>query len=367
MTQLVVSICMPCFNVSGYVETAINSILGGVFDDFEIVCVDDGSTDSTLEVLKHCADKDSRVKVFHQPNGGVSRARNACIEHAQGKYLMWVDPDDTVEPGFLSLPISLMESEQADYAVLEYRQKDLTSADPVWHDISFAQNAGYDYCGTETILKEYLPRVIGVSTRNVLGYYEGGSFYAGHEGGMMWRHVYRTDIVKQHGIRCDENIMLNEDGIFNCEYMQYATRMVSVDKPLYNYAIRSTGGLVSNMNGTKMLRNKISLLQARNRLEESIRHRLEWSILPMYAGSLVLSLLQMLADSAKTGDKDKFAMTEAYFNDSMVKKAISAVPVPPLGRRLKFAVPLSFLKLDMLFPLWLLMRLAGKLGVAFHE
>ena len=73
MNQPMVSIGMPCYNVSTYVENAINSILNGSFDDFELVCVDDGSTDSTLEILNRCAEKDSRVKVFHQPNGGCPR------------------------------------------------------------------------------------------------------------------------------------------------------------------------------------------------------------------------------------------------------------------------------------------------------
>lgn len=304
-------------------------------------------------------------KYFISLMGGVSKARNSCIEHAQGKYLMWVDPDDTVEPDFLSLPISRMENEHADYAVLEYRQIDQTSDNPVWGDILFAQDGGYDYIGTEEILRKYLPRVIGVSVQSILGYYRGSSFYAGHEGGMMWRYVYRSDIVRQHAIRCDENVVLNEDGIFNCEYMQFASRMVSVDKPLYNYVIRSNGGLISNMNGEKMLHNKISLLQARNRLEENVRHHFGWSILPMYAGSSILSLLQMLVYAAE--DKSKFPMVEAYFRDSMTKKAISVVPTPPLGRRLKFTVTLLLLKLGMLRPLWLLIQMAEKLGVSFHE
>lgn len=116
---------MPCYNVSACVEKAIRSIQGGGYSNWELICVDDGSTDLTSEILKKYSALDSRIKYFHQRNGGVAKARNTCIEHARGKYLAWVDPDDTVEPEFLSATIPLMESEGADYCVIAYRQKTL--------------------------------------------------------------------------------------------------------------------------------------------------------------------------------------------------------------------------------------------------
>lgn len=124
-TMPLVSIGMPCYNVSADVERAIRSIQDGLYSNWELVCVDDGSTDSTPEILNRIASCDERVKVYRQHNGGVSKARNSCIEHAHGKYLAWVDPDDTVEPEFLDRIISLMENEQADYCVMAYRQKTL--------------------------------------------------------------------------------------------------------------------------------------------------------------------------------------------------------------------------------------------------
>lgn len=355
-----VSIGMPCYNVSACAEKAIQSILRSEYSNWELICVDDGSTDSTSEILKRYSALDPRIKYFHQQNGGVAKARNTCIEHARGKYLAWVDPDDTVEPEFLSSTIPLMESERADYCVIAYRLKNLANGNAEWQVIKL--NSQYSFYGTEEILRNYLPRIIGVSVDGINHYYQGGNFYDGHEGGMMWRHIYRTDIIQTNGIRCDRNIVLNEDGIFNCEYMRYAKRMVSVDTPLYNYVIKPAGGLMSNMNNEKMLFNKINLQKARNILEKEIREQFSWSILPMYAGSVVLSLLQMMAYVVQKNNKDAYSLVKQYYADPMTRNAISMLP---LGKRIKFSAPLLILKLRRLDLLYFAMRCANKIGFDF--
>ena len=144
-TMPLVSIGMPCYNVSADVERAIRSIQDGLYSNWELVCVDDGSTDSTPEILNRIASCDARVKVYRQHNGGVSKARNSCIEHAHGKYLAWVDPDDTVEPEFLDRIISLMENEQADYCVMAYRQKNLAQNATQWQTVHLRDNYLFKY------------------------------------------------------------------------------------------------------------------------------------------------------------------------------------------------------------------------------
>lgn len=212
-------------------------------------------------------------------------------------------------------------------------------------------------------MHNYFPRIIGVSVDSIVHYYQGGDFYDGHEGGMMWRHVYRMDIIKQHNIICNDSIVLNEDGIFNCEYMRYVKHMVSVDLPLYNYIIKPSGGLMSNINSGKMLYNKISLLKARNLLESEIYKQFSLSILPMYAGSVVLSLLQMMAYAVKQNDKEAYSLVKQYYDNPVTRKAVDMLP---LGKRVKFSIPLLLLKLRMLGLLRLAMFYADKVGVKFN-
>ena len=85
---------MPCFNVSAYVAECLDSVLHQTLLELECLCVDDGSTDDTISILKKYAEKDSRVRVFNLPHGGVAAARNRALREAKGEFIVFMDPDD---------------------------------------------------------------------------------------------------------------------------------------------------------------------------------------------------------------------------------------------------------------------------------
>lgn len=97
-----VSIIVPVYNVKDYLPKCIDSILKQTYTNFELLLVDDGSTDSSLQVCKYYSDIDSRIKVYHQPNLGVSSARNYGLSIACGEWITFIDSDDWVEPNYLS-------------------------------------------------------------------------------------------------------------------------------------------------------------------------------------------------------------------------------------------------------------------------
>lgn len=88
------SIIIPIYNVERYLETCVNSILTQTYSDYEVILVDDGSPDRCGELCDHYAESDSRVKVVHKVNGGLSSARNAGLDIAMGEYVIFVDSDD---------------------------------------------------------------------------------------------------------------------------------------------------------------------------------------------------------------------------------------------------------------------------------
>lgn len=98
MKEELISVIVPVYNVERYLEKCIESICGQTFSDLEIILVDDGATDRSCEICDEWAQKDSRIRVIHKPNGGLSDARNAGIEVASGKWFMFVDSDDTITP-----------------------------------------------------------------------------------------------------------------------------------------------------------------------------------------------------------------------------------------------------------------------------
>lgn len=112
-----ISIIVPVYQVEKYLEKCVNSILGQTFTDFELILVDDGSTDRGPEMCDQYAKQDGRVKVIHKKNGGLSDARNAGIDVAQGEYLGFVDSDDYIAPDMYELLYRDITKENADLAI----------------------------------------------------------------------------------------------------------------------------------------------------------------------------------------------------------------------------------------------------------
>ena len=96
-----ISVIVPVYNTEKYLHRCIDSILNQTFTDFELLLINDGSTDSSSAICDEYAEKDCRVRVFHKPNGGVSSARNLGLEKAQGEWITFCDSDDRVYPTWL--------------------------------------------------------------------------------------------------------------------------------------------------------------------------------------------------------------------------------------------------------------------------
>ena len=109
-----VSIIIPVHNVAPYLETCLDSLLSQTFQDWEAVCIDDGSSDESPAMLDRYAARDARFKVVHQKNGGVSNARNTGLKLARGTYIQMLDPDDWAEPDMTERLLRMIESTHAD-------------------------------------------------------------------------------------------------------------------------------------------------------------------------------------------------------------------------------------------------------------
>ena len=117
-----ISVIVPVYKVEEYLPRCIDSILSQSFTDFELILVDDGSPDNCGKICDEYAQKDSRVRVFHKPNGGVSSARNLGLDNAYGKWISFIDPDDYVDADYLYELFSTLEEYNTDFvATVEYK------------------------------------------------------------------------------------------------------------------------------------------------------------------------------------------------------------------------------------------------------
>ena len=114
-----VSIIMPVYNGADYLAESIESILNQTFDDFELICVDDGSKDDSLEILKEFANKDSRIRVYHQENRGGGAARNLALKKSEGNYLYCMDADDIIEPEALEELYGICDEKNLDMVIFQ--------------------------------------------------------------------------------------------------------------------------------------------------------------------------------------------------------------------------------------------------------
>ena len=110
----IVSVIVPAFNTSQYISKCLDSIIGQTLRDIEIICIDDGSVDSTPIILDDYSRRDSRIKVIHVPNGGVSKARNIGLDVAKGEYISFVDSDDVISPDMLENMVKVARIDNSD-------------------------------------------------------------------------------------------------------------------------------------------------------------------------------------------------------------------------------------------------------------
>ena len=205
-----ISIIIPVYNAAAHIDKCLESIVGQTFTDIEIILVNDGSTDNSAEKCDNWAKKDSRIKVIHKPNGGVSSARNAGLDAASGKYITFADSDDWIAPNAMETCVSEMDAHQLDLLVCGYNTvfPDRTTTNCM--DCNMFTRSEY---------KENISRYIGTS----VGF------------NSVWNKVYSADIIKLYHIRFDETMQINEDGVFNCRYFIAAHRIKCIPNAFYYY------------------------------------------------------------------------------------------------------------------------------------
>lgn len=216
-----VSLIIPLYNAEKYIRRCLDSAMQQTFSDMEIIVVNDGSEDSSLEICREYEKLDSRFRVIDKENTGVSDSRNRAIDLAQGEYLQFLDSDDWLAPD---------ATESLVYAAKKY-DCDLVIAD------------FYRVDGAVFTEKQHI-RERGLLTREQYAEYmmqEPADFYYG----VLWNKLYRHSIIKDYQIRMNLELRWCEDFLFNLSYIRHAKRFTAIQTPIYYYMKRK-GSIVSS-------------------------------------------------------------------------------------------------------------------------
>lgn len=217
MSQPLVSVIVPVYNGERFVTACIDSIVSQSVQDIEILLVDDGSTDATPRLLDEYAARDSRIRIIHQKNAGVSQARNAALDAAQGKYIRFADCDDVLPPDSLHTLLEKSQNNSSDLVIAAYTE--VVGAYRKLKDMNRSER-------TQTC-DEFLHDLC--RRPNSFCY------------GVLWNKLYSRALIEKHNIRFVPGMTWGEDFMFNMQYLTHATRVSYTSTPVYDYYRNPTG------------------------------------------------------------------------------------------------------------------------------
>ncbi len=212
-SEIKISVIMPVYGVEKYVGKAIESIQAQTLQEFEFLIVDDGTKDRSGEICDAYAEKDSRLKVFHKENGGAPSARNLAIDHAQGKYLYFMDSDDWAEPTMLADMYRLAEAHEAELVVTGYY------IDTYYSDTE---------CFTQT--QSQPDQVFATQQEfreNAYRLFDANLLYT------PWNKLYLRDYINRYGLKFPQTFW--DDFPFNLSVLERVEKVVVSSEKYYHF------------------------------------------------------------------------------------------------------------------------------------
>lgn len=210
-----ISVIVPVYNVEKYLPRCIDSILSQTFTDFELLLIDDGSPDNSGKICDEYAIKDSRVKVIHKQNGGVSSARNVGIENATGEWVFFSDADDILVPNAFYILTSRINSEVA-YVMAGYKRCDEN------HNIEYEVKTREEHIisSSDAVTQMFRPT---------------DYVYQGY----LWNKLFKLSVIKENNLKFAVDIYFNEDRLFNILYLLKIgnQKCIYTTEPVYHYVV----------------------------------------------------------------------------------------------------------------------------------
>lgn len=361
MDNYLVSIVIPCYNASEYIEQCMKSVLDNYIDGMHVVIINNGSTDDTLEKCQQYR-KYSFVTIIDQENKGHCGSKNAGMNAALGKYVMFIDVDDEWLPGAISKAVTKMEETSADVLCFGYRQSTERNG-VVVKEKDYLPTEDYRCGNAEEVFNRLFYGIFGIPIEAIENWYKGNKIDRHKRFSSLWCHVYKREILEELGLRLNEKLLMYEDGIFNCEYYLRCRTSDYIPESLYLYKKRDTGITITKYDRAKV-DLKMPLLEERNRLRKKVFEEKGIDILPWYAGSNVLSIFQMMNNYAQLKDhRNAIPEIKAYIFTNAVRDSIELYPV---GGTLKQRIPAWLLRNGHVELLFNLVCAANALGIGLN-
>ena len=273
-----VSVIIPVYNVEKYLGPCLDSILGQTLNNIEVICVDDGSTDRSLDILREYEKRDARVKVLTQPNTNAGAARNKGIQQAKGEYLSFLDSDDHFDPTMLEKCAARMDQDGSDVLVFGAKQHNMRTG--VISDMPWSLRL--DRCPQKSV---FTPREVK-------------DYLFNNFQNWPWNKLFRRSFVEQHHITYQE-ITRTNDMAFVCQALAQAGRISVLDEYLAYYRVE-TGSSLQQSNHRDPMAFTQAFVETKRRLEQAgVYHKFEKSFLNVMLSGARFNLYNMKTVEAK--------------------------------------------------------------------
>ncbi len=215
MNTPLLTVIIPVYNVSPYLRKAMDSVLDQTYRNLEIICVDDGSTDGSLDILREYEAQDPRVHVFVQPNAGVAAARNVALDAATGEWLVGMDPDDWLESHAYE---TAMRGIRDDVELVIFGVRVIPEGGSGLEEEVQGRQRYYNHfsAGFRKLDEEEISRLSAP----------------------VWNKLYRRSVIEENSLRFEEELRSNSDTCFSACLYAHVKAAFFIDEPLYCHVLR---------------------------------------------------------------------------------------------------------------------------------
>lgn len=221
-----ISVIMPVYNAEKTLKDTLRSVLSQKYNNIELICVNDGSTDQSLEILNRIAKFDNRVIVINQSNQGPAKARNSGLDRAHGKYISFVDSDDGLSVDAYKNLVYIAETSNADIVV--FGGKAIPNKDvPEWIQRRL-ESSNAEYIGNDAV--------------------QAALFHEPSSRPFLWLHFIKRELIENNNLRMDESLDLGEDQLFQFKYFVKAKKVIFTKGKYYTYYWNNSSSLMGKYN-----------------------------------------------------------------------------------------------------------------------
>ena len=305
---------MPVYNAEKYVERCIKSILNQTIQNFEIIIVNDGSTDLSPVICDEYASKDDRIRVIHKENEGVSVARNTALDIAKGKYIEFVDVDDFLDESTLEILYNNAERNNSDVVVFGINKLVIRNEKILSFKKVNVKPGVFDLKSFMIFYDVYMPNaIIGAS----------------------WNKLYRKSLLDGYNIRYDENLKNNEDTFFNYLVFEKCDTISVESNVFYNYVDENSNS-ASKKHKNFFEVYKKTYIRAIEFLENTDSLHNNICFQNTYFLNLIVDVLYNIVSHNKRPYKEKISDLRDKINDNIVKEALKNYNSPRVDKKFMF-------------------------------